>query len=61
MCDANTRWARTKIAVFGGHADTREGLTISTSLEMISVAERADGLPWVDLGVGRWPAERQSE
>ena len=22
-------------------------------------AERSDGLPWVDLGVGAWPAERQ--
>ena len=28
---------------------------------MISAAERADGLPWVDLGVGRWSAERHSE
>ena len=61
MCDANTRWARAKIAVFGVHADTREESTISTSSEMISAAERADGLPWVDLGVGRWPAERHSE
>ena len=26
---------------------------ISMSLEAISAAERADGLPWVDLGVGR--------
>ena len=39
--------------MFGGHADTREESTISTSLEAISAAERADGLPWVDLGVGR--------
>ena len=22
-------------------------------------AERSDGLPWVDFGVGAWPAERQ--
>ena len=32
---------------------------ISTNLEQISAAERTDGLPWVDLGVGGWPAERQ--
>ena len=30
-------------------------------LQAISAAERADGLPWVDLGVGRWSAERHSE
>ena len=39
--------------MLGVHADTREEATISTSSEMISAAERADGLPWVDLGVGR--------
>ena len=49
----------TKISVFGEHQDTRAESTISTSLEPISAAERTDGLPWVDLGVGGWPAERQ--
>ena len=32
---------------------------ISISWEPISVAEPTGGLPWVDLGVGGWPAERQ--
>ena len=38
--------------MFGGHADTREESMISTSLETISAAEREDGLPWADLGLG---------
>ena len=38
--------------MFGGPADTREESMISMSLETISAAEREDGLPWADLGVG---------
>ena len=45
--------------VLGRHPETRAESTISTSLEPISAVERTDGLPWVDLGVGGWPAERQ--
>ena len=51
---------RTNISVFGeGHPDTRAESMLSTNLEQISAAERTDGLPWADLGVGGWPAERQ--
>ena len=50
---------RTNNSVLGGHPDTRAESMISTSLEQISAAQRIDGLPWVDLGVGGWPAERQ--
>ncbi len=40
-------------SVLGGHPDTRAESMISTNLEQISAAERTDGFPWVDLGVGR--------
>ena len=40
-------------AVLGRHPETRAESMISTSLEQISAAERTDGLPWVDLGMGR--------
>ena len=45
--------------VWGGHPDTRAESMISMKLEQILAAERTGGLPWVDLGVGGWPAERQ--
>ena len=47
------------VGVWGGHPDTRAGSMISTIWEPISAAGRTGGLPWVDLGVGGWPAERQ--
>ena len=50
---------RTNNSVLGRHPDTRAESMISTNLEQISAAQRIDGLPWVDLGVGGWPAERQ--
>ena len=45
--------------VWGEHPDTRAESMISTHLVQMLAAERTDGLPWVDLGVGGWPAERR--
>ena len=42
-----------------GHPDTHAESTIATSLEAISAAERTGGLPWENLGVRGWLAERQ--
>ena len=47
------------INVLVGHPDTRAELTIWTSFEPISAAERTGGLPWVSLEVRGWLAERQ--
>ena len=43
-------------SIWEGHPATRAVSMSSTNLEQISAAERTDGLPWVDLGVGGWPA-----
>ena len=43
----------------GGHPDTRGELTIWTSFDPISAAERTGCLPWVSLEVRGWLAERQ--
>ena len=43
----------------GGHPDTRAESTIWISFEAISATEQTSGLPWVNLGVRGWLAERQ--
>ena len=40
-------------SIWEGHPATRAVSMSSTNLEQISAAERTDGLPWVDLGMGR--------